>query len=164
MEYLKQLSTNDGRVYYDMLQRIEAEIFAMHNEVNGASYEDYLKWLEKMDDWAHERNLPDGYVKQVTYWLMSNETPVGYVRLRFKLTEKSREYGGSFGYAIDPLYRKKGFGSILVRQIIELAKKEKIEEFFSMVDKNNIASNRIMSKNGGFIFKENEVYNYYKFW
>ena len=103
MKYLKQLSVNDGIVYYNMLQRIEVEVFAMHNEVNGASYEEYKNWLIKMDDWANERNLPDGYVKQVTYWMMDEDIPVGYVRLRYKLTEKSREYGGSFGYAIDPI-------------------------------------------------------------
>lgn len=164
MEYLKQLSVDDGEAFYEMLQRIEAEVFAMHNEVNGASYPEYKTWLAKMDDWANERNLPEGYVKQVTYWLMADDVPVGYARLRYKLTEKSREYGGSFGYAIDPIQRKKGYGFILINKLIALAKEEGIDEFFSMVDKNNVASNKIMLKNGGYIFKENEKYNYFKFW
>lgn len=164
MVYLKQISVNDGIVFYNMLQRIEKEVFSMHNVVNGASYEDYKAWLKEMDDWAYAKNLPKGYVKQKTYWLMDSENPVGYVRLRFELNDKSREYGGSFGYAIDSKYRKQGYGTILVQNLITIAKNEKIQEFISMVDKNNTASNRIMERCGGKLFKENEVYNYYKFW
>lgn len=164
MVYLKQLSVADGNVYYDMLQRIEKEVFAMHNVVNGATYEEYKAWLSQMDDWASCRNLPNGYVKQVTYWLMDDIVPVGYVRLRYELNDNSREYGGSFGYAIDPKYRNKGYGTMLINQLIERAREEHIPEFMSMVDKNNIPSNKIMIKCGGKLFKENETYNYYKFW
>ena len=164
MVYLRQLSVGDGTIFYDMLQKIEKEVFAMHNVVNGATYDEYEAWLKEMDDWANSRNLPNGYVKQKTYWLMDSEMPVGYVRLRFELNDKSREYGGSFGYAISSEYRNKGYGTLLIQKLLEIAQEEKIEEFMSMVDKNNVASNRIMQKCGGKIFKENEIYNYYRFW
>lgn len=164
MVYLRQLSIDDGLIFYSMLQKIEKEVYAMHNVVNGATYDEYKKWLKEMDDWANERNLPNGYVKQKTYWLMDEEVPVGYVRLRFSLNQKSREYGGSFGYAIEEGSRKKGYGTTLIQELIKVAKKEGIEEFISMVDKKNIASNRIMQKCGGKLYRENEIYNYYRFW
>ena len=62
------------------------------------------------------------------------------------------------------LYRNKGYGYLLFHEIIKKARDESIDEFFSMVDKNNVPSNKIMKKNGGKVFKENEKYFYYKFW
>ena len=163
MIYLQKLSPNDGMIFYDLLQDIEGEVFSMHNEVHGKSYDFYKTWLSQMNNWDLDKDLPDGYVRQTTYWLMKGEKPIGICRLRHRLTASSRKYGGSFGYSISPKYRKRGYGNLLVQLILSEAKKLNIHEIISMVACDNIASNKIMLKNKGELFHRNEQFNYYRF-
>lgn len=163
MLYLKKLSVSDGEGFYSLLQRIERESYAMHNVVNGESYGFYKAWLSKMNDWDLEKNLPEGYVRQTTYWLMKEDEPIGICRIRYKLTDSSREYGGSFGYSIAPEHRKHGYGTLFVKLILEEMREKKINEIISMVAVDNVASNKIMLKNNGKLFRQNSEYNYYEF-
>lgn len=135
----------------------------MNNVVHGQSYSFFKDWLCKMHNWDLSKELPDGYVRQTTYWLMNNETPIGICRLRHQLTESSREYGGSFGYAISPKFRKMGYGTTLVSLILTEAQKFNINEIIAMVSRDNVASNKIMIKNKGRLVRQNQLYNFYLF-
>lgn len=160
---LKQLSINDGMDIYEMLQRIGAEENAFHNDVNGMTFEEYKQWLVKQESWAKGDSLPEGYVRQWTYWLYDNNMPVGYGKLREKLTDSSREFGGNIGYAIDSERRGKGYGSLLFSSLLDKARELGIKEIMSTVEKNNIASKIIQEKCGGVLIKENEDRWYFSF-
>lgn len=153
---LRELSVDDGMDIYEMLQRIGAEENAFHNDVNGMTFDEYKQWLVKQASWANGDSLPQGYVKQWTFWLYDNDKPVGYGKLREKLTDSSREFGGNIGYAIDSECRGKGYGYLLFSSLIEKAREIGIKEIMSTVEKNNIASKTIQEKCGGVLIKENE--------
>ena len=161
---LKDLMPSDGYDIYHMLQSIGKEENEFHNDVNGISYEEFRKWLVIQYNWAHGIDLPKGFVKQWTFWFYVEGTPVGYGKLREKLTESSRRIGGNIGYAISFPERGKGYGSILFQMLLEKAKELKIETIISTVEKNNPSSKRIQEKCGGVLFNENDERWFYRFY
>ena len=124
--------------------------------MKSASYEQYKQWIVRQLEWAKGDNLPAGYVRQWTYWLMVDNQPVGYGKLRERLTEKSRRFGGNIGFAIDPLERGHGYGYILFDLLLTEAPKKGITEVMSTVEHNNLPSKLIHEKCGGVLVEENK--------
>ena len=103
MIQLRQLSLNDGRNIYEMLQRIGRCENEFNNTANGLSFDEFSLWLKEQDSWSQGENLPDGFVPQTVFWLFDDDVPVGIGKIRHSLTEQSRSAGGNIGYATDPL-------------------------------------------------------------
>lgn len=160
---LKQLSPNDGIDIYNMLQRIGSFENAFNNEVNGMSYDHYKQWLLERDAWARGERLPKGYVKQWIYWLIVNRQPVGFGKLREKVTIESRISGGNIGYAIDPQYRGKGYGKELFGLLLKQASIMRILEVYSTIEKYNYVSKRIHELYGGQLIMEDDKRWHYIF-
>ena len=142
-----------------MLQRIGPSENGFRNEVNGMDYDRYKEWLKMQHAWSRGEQLPDGYVKQWTYWLIVDGFPVGYGKLREKVTEQSRKFGGNIGYAIDPVVRGKGYGIVLFELLLRQAKNKGIKEVFSTVEKYNYASKSIHDRafgGGNLVHEDNE--------
>lgn len=161
--FIQQLSISDGKEIFDMLQRIGPSENAFNNEVNGMSYKQYQEWLRKMDAWSRGEQLPDGYVKQWTYWLIDSDKAVGYGKLRERVTEASKKFGGNIGYAIDPLCRGKGYGNSLFELLLLEAKRKRIIEVYSTVEKFNYSSKKVHEKCGGRLINEDEIRWYFLF-
>ena len=160
---MKRKGLNDGIDVYNMLQRIGPSENAFHNDVNGMSYSDYQSWLKLQHSWSLGEQLPDGYVKQWTYWLFADDVPVGYGKLREKATEESKKLGGNIGYAIDPNARGKGYGNKLFGLLLNEAFNKHIEEVFSTVEKYNYSSKKVHEKFGGKLIDEDGVRWYFTF-
>jgi len=158
---LVELSTENDRDIYEMLQRIGPSENAFRNDVNGMSFQEYKDWLKLQAAWAQGEQLPDGYVKQWTYWLYDGDTPVGYGKLRERTTEQSLRFGGNLGMAIDPLARGKGYGNMIVQKLMEQAAVNGIKEIFSTVEKFNYPSKKIHEKMGFQLLKEDDVRWYF---
>ena len=153
---LIRLSVSDGIKFYEMLQHIGKDENAFSNPVNGMSFEEYNVWLKQQDDWSREINLPNGYVGQTCYWFIVDGIPVGIGKIRYTLTEHSRQIGGNIGYAISDKYRGKGYGTIMLKLLLEKAKEMNVKEKLLTVEKINPASRRVIEKNGGKLIDEND--------
>ena len=161
--HLQKLSSNDGEQIYRMLQDIGSCENSFSNPVHGMSCEEYKNWLVQQEDWSEGRNLPEGYVAQTIYWLMNDENiPVGIGKIRHALTEHSRKIGGNVGYAVSSEYRGHGYGTVILRLLLEEARKMKLEEIMLTVDKYNNASKRVIEANGGILFDENSERWYFR--
>lgn len=160
---LVQLSITDGRDVYDMLQSIGVEENAFTNPVKGMRYEDFVVWLVQQDHWSKEEDLPQGYVGQTIFWLYDDDTPVGIGKIRHALTEHSRQIGGNIGYAISDKYRGKGYGTIILKMLLEKAKEMNVKENLLTVEKINPASKRVIEKNGGKLINENDERWFFSF-
>ncbi|MBR3287391.1 MAG: GNAT family N-acetyltransferase [Bacteroidales bacterium] len=156
MEYLRQLSVSDGLDVYNLLQHIGEEENAFKNPVKKMSYEEFKQWLVQQEAWSRNENLPDGCVGQTCFWLIVDNIPVCFGKIRHALTSQSRLIGGNIGYAVSSLYRGKGYGTILLHKLLEKANEMKIEEKFLTVEKYNYASKRVIEKNGGKMVSEND--------
>lgn len=161
--FLIQLSPVDGESFYAMLQHIGIEENAFTNPVYGMSYEEYQEWLKQQDDWSKGENLPLGYVGQTVFWLMEEGMPIGIGKIRHSLTESSRAFGGNIGYAISSEYRGRGYGSLLLKELLKKADEMGLEEKILTVEKYNYASKKVIEHNGGRLFDENELRWYFKF-
>lgn len=153
---IKQLTPSDGEDVFNMLKRIGLEENHFQNPVHDMTYEQYLEWLIEQDNWANERSLPQGFSGQTSFWMYVQGGPVAFGKIRHTLNDNSRKIGGNIGYAVDPIHRGKGYATIFLSELISIADQMGIEEKLLTVEKYNYASKKVIEKNGGYVFKENE--------
>ena len=154
---LRKLSIDDGTDVYDMLQEIPKDENGFINGCNGRTFEDFKKWLIKSNDIAHGIRLEDWMVPQNVYWLYVDDIPIGMGKLRHYLTDKLSEDGGHGGYAIRTSYRNKGYGTLLLKLLLQEAKELNIDRFLLTIQNHNIASIKVALANGGQIEKKNDI-------
>lgn len=154
----RPLSVNDGRDVYDMLQEIPKDENGYMNGVNGRTYDEYRAWLARAEEVARMTDIVDGWmVPQSTYFLLADGRPVAVGKLRHFLTDKLREAGGHIGYAVRPGERGKGYGTILLRELIRVCGEKGIDRALITVLNDNVASIRVALKNGGVIEKVDDT-------
>lgn len=111
------------------------------------NFENYIKDLK---DLSNGIGLPEGYVPSTEWWLInSNNDILGTVRLRHELGKRNFEEGGDIGYDISPRYRRKGYGKVILKLVLEKAKELGLEKVLVTCDFDNIGSKRIIESNGG---------------
>jgi predicted acetyltransferase len=147
----RRLSPGDGMDIYDMLQEIPKDENGFMNGCNGKDYGAYQRWLTKSAAVANGQGLEAWMVPQSVYWLLIDGMPAGMGKLRHKLTDKLREEGGHGGYAVRPSCRGKGFGTLLLRLLLEEAKELRIDRLLLTVQNHNTPSLRVALANGGVI-------------
>lgn len=106
---------------------------------------------------ARGENLPEGYVSCTEYWLVDRGMYIGRASVRHRLTEKLMQIGGHIGYDIRPSERGKGYGSKILALALEKAKGLGLTRVLITSDIRNVASRRIIEKNGGVL--ENQIPN-----
>lgn len=154
---LRQLSIDDGRDIYEMLQEMPADENGFINKANGMSFEQYKEWLIGMHAESEQKGLVDGWkVPSTTYWLYVDGVPVGKGSLRHFLTDALKKAGGNIGYGIRPGYRGKGYGKLLLKFLIIEARKLGLEKVLITIHSDNIASQKVALSNGGMITEEND--------
>ena len=160
---LRQLNINDRKDVYEMLQRISNNENEFKNTANGLKPLEFKEWLIQQDAWSKGNQLPDGYVAQTIFWLYDCEQVVGIGKIRHSLNDNSRQIGGNIGYAIDPLYRGRGYATQLLILLVKKARDMGIDEILLTVEKYNPASKKVIEKAGGRLLKETEVRWYFEF-
>jgi len=143
---------------------LEAEFMAMVDEFVAAG--DYHRWgyelvieggnfgkyVRDRLDWKEGKSLPEGWVPGSTFWLIRDDKViVGTSSLRHKLTEHLRNIGGHIGFNIRPSERRKGYGTAILALTLEKAKELRLKRVLVTCDDNNIASAKIIEKNGGIL-------------
>ena len=159
---LRPITPNENQTIYDMLQGIDRRENDFTNDVKDMPYEEFPEWCKLQYEYANGRLLPAGYVPQSIYWLYIDGEPVGIGKIRWKLTETSREAGGNIGYAISRQYRGHGYGTILLKSLIDIAKSGNCPELLATVKKYNYASKRVMEKCSGELVRETDERWYYR--
>ena len=110
----------------------------------------FEKYVQKFLDYAKGKNLPDGWVTDSTLWLVKDgKTVLGRTSIRHRLTPTLEQRGGHIGYYIRPSQRQKGYGSLILALSLEKAKQIGIKRVLVTCDDDNIASVKIIEKNGG---------------
>ena len=141
---------------------LEAEFMAMVEEFVGAgehktwqyeqAIEDFGKYVQDRLDWKEGKSMPDGWVPESTFWLTRGDNViVGTSSLRHKLTKHLRNIGGHIGFNIRPSERQKGYGTAILALTLEKARQFGLRRVLVTCDDNNIASAKIIEKNGGIL-------------
>ena len=111
--------------------------------------DDFGQFVQMLRDYAEGINLPEGWVPASTYWLVRDGRVLGVSNLRHDLTEFLRHEGGHIGYSVRPTERGKDYATLMVQMVLEKAKELGLERVLITCDKDNVASARVIQKNGG---------------
>ncbi len=113
------------------------------------SEEPFEVFVGRLQDWSRGKDLKDGWVAFSTFWLVDDDRIVGKSSLRHELNEHLCNIGGHIGYVICESFRRKGYGTEILRLTLEKAKELGLERVLVTCDEDNIASAKIIEKNGG---------------
>ena len=111
-------------------------------------------------------NLESGRVPATLYWAVVGNKYVGRLDLRHKLTKHLKKFGGNIGYSVMPSERRKGYATEMLRLGLRKAKLMDIRKVLITCDENNIASRKVIEKNGGILENKIKAEGVYKlrFW
>lgn len=93
-----------------------------------------------------------------TWWFSDqNRHLLGVVNIRHRLNEYLENYGGHIGYGIRPSERGKGCATALLSLALRKAETLKLKRVLITCEKNNVASRKVIQKNGG-VLEDERVY------
>lgn len=105
----------------------------------------------KFDRYRNERDLPPDRVGEDKYWLVDDEKPqyfIGEIALRHRLNDALMQRGGHIGYGIRYSEWNHGYGTKILSLALEKAKELHISPILITCNDDNLASARVMEKNG----------------
>jgi len=102
----------------------------------------------------------DGYVPQTVLWWADGDEYLGRVNIRHTLNRGLLWRGGNIGYEIRPRARGRGHATAMLAAALPLAAALGIREARIDCDVTNVASRRVIEKNGG-VFEREERGSYF---
>jgi len=125
----------------------EGELVPFVLKIDCSDFEKFVKILNGM---ATSKKMPEGYVNCTTLWMVNdNEEIIGITNIRHKLNEQLHFYGGHIGYGVTPSMRNKGYATEMLKLAILEARKMGIQDIRMTCNSRNLASERVILKNGG---------------
>lgn len=144
-----------------MLQEIQKNDNGFHNKACGMNFAEFQKWLTK--EYAYDCGiLEDWMVPQSSYWMIEDDTPIGYGRIRHYLNDNLLENSGHIGYAVRKSQRCKGFGGQLLALLLEECRHLGLSEVQIGANADNIPSNKIIQRSGGTLIRTSNGKNFYR--
>jgi|GEM_PF-157516 len=111
--------------------------------------DDFAASVRQLEQESRGEGMPDWFVPQHTCWLVRAGRLLGEIRLRQWLTPPLENFGGHIGYVIRPSEWGKGYGTRMLALALEKARALGLPRVLLTCDDENIASARVIEKNGG---------------
>ncbi len=159
---LKELDIYGGNDIIEMINEIGPGENGYVNDGFNIDNINYPLYFETKKRIAHGIDLEEGYVPETIYWLYISGKPVGIGRLRHFLNKKLLHDGGHIGYTIRPSERGKGYGIIILRELLIKATEKNIEKVLLTPNVANLVSRKIIEKCNGKLEGINQ--NICKYW
>jgi len=134
--------------------------FEQDNAIHFALYQNcktYGQFLRKWRNFHTGRHLADHLVPASKYFLLEEGSPkiLGVIDIRHQLNEHLlNNPGGHIGYAIAPSERRKGYATEQLHLALEICHEMGISPVLITCHKENIASAKVIQKNGGVLEDE----------
>jgi len=159
---LRKINTDDALAQWEYITAQPLDENGLTNPFHGVSYDKYItEVLPEMISYENPVSMPDWFVPETFYYLWDGDCLVGEFRIRHYLTDALRKGAGHIGYSILKGFRGRGFGTAGLALTLEIAKRiVPEEEIFLRVNKDNIASQKVMLKNGAYPAGEDESHYY----
>jgi predicted acetyltransferase len=111
---------------------------------------DVRAYFKRLENYRRGR-VPEGHVPSSAFWLVDGKSYLGGGDVRHYLNDNLRKLGGNIGYAIRPAAWQKGLGTLQLSLLLKEAKKLGIAKPIITCFDGNIASYKIIEKNGGIL-------------
>jgi predicted acetyltransferase len=92
---------------------------------------------------------PAGIVPSTELWWIRGDTYLGRVSIRHWLTDRLRDSGGHIGYDLVPRERRQGHATAMLAAALGVAAGLGIESALLTCAPSNVASRRVIERNGG---------------
>lgn len=142
--------------YMEAYEEFMAEGISAYGLTNGRSCDIF----QKFENYRLERNLPSDRVGSHYLWLVDEERDyfIGEISIRHRLNDALRRIGGHIGYCVRKGEWGKGYGTKMLGMALDTVKELGITRPLITCHDSNIASARVMEKNG-FLLEDKVVVN-----
>jgi predicted acetyltransferase len=110
---------------------------------------DFESHIDEERQHIHDENIPAYRVPETIYWMADDGEFIGRLEFRHELNDHLLEIGGHIGYSIRPNRRRQGWGNHILDLGLEKAGELGMDRVLLTCDPSNIASRKIIEKNGG---------------
>ena len=125
---------------------------ALHDDArSGGALWRYLKGLRGSAPWVAPSA---GWTLQTALWWVADDEYLGRVNIRHWLTQDLLRRGGHIGYEVRPTARGRGHATAMLAAALPLAAQIGIDPAHIDCDAGNLASRRVIEKNGGRLERE----------
>ena len=157
---LRKINARDAYAQWEYTTALPTDENGLTNPYHGVSYEEYVDTvLPTLISYEHPVNMPDWFVPETYYYLWDGDRLVGEFRIRHRLTEALRVGAGHIGYSIRKDMRGHGYGTAGLKLTLGIARGIVPEdEIYLRVNKDNIASQKVMLNNGARMTGEDETH------
>lgn len=100
-------------------------------------------------DAEEEAPRPVGFVPSTTLWWVEDETYLGRIAIRHRLTPWLLDVGGHIGYDTRPSARRQGHATAMLCAALPLTHDLGIDPVLITCDEDNLGSRRVIEANGG---------------
>lgn len=115
-------------------------------------YDDLTKWLDFVAKLESKTTTPSHLSPAYAYILVDSttNTVIGMSDFRLELcNDYLRQFGGNIGYSIHPDYRKKGYGTLQLKLLLNEIKYLGFSKILVTCDADNEGSRKIIENNNG---------------
>ena len=157
---LRKINMQDALAQWEYTTALPEDENGLTNPYHGVAYDEYARAvLPKLISYEHPVDMPDWFVPETYYYLWDEDCLVGEFRIRHCLTDALRNGAGHIGYSIRNNMRGKGYGTAGLKLTLEIARGIIPEdEIYLRVNKDNVASQKVMMKNGARIIGEDDTH------
>lgn len=104
-----------------------------------------------MDVENKKHGINNDGIKEIYYFAIEDDKIIGHgsIRLNPEINKNVLIESGHIMYGVVPSKRKKGYGTKILKLLLEEARKYNLSEVIITCDENNIGSNKIILNNNG---------------
>lgn len=118
--------------------------------------DDFESYMAKTERYRRGIDIPPKFVPSSEFWLVRDRRILARISVRHRLNANLEIEGGHIGYDVRPSERRKGYGSLMLKLALEEARKLGLRRVLITCDTDNVASAKIIEKNGG-VFERHEI-------
>lgn len=111
--------------------------------------DNFESYMERIERYRKGIDIGAKFVPSSEFWLVKDRRILGRISVRHRLNAFLEIEGGHIGYDVRPSERRKGYGSLMLKLALEEARKLGLKRVLITCDTDNIASAKIIEKNGG---------------
>lgn len=119
------------------------------------------RYLARLRGAAPPGEWVDGYVPQSVHWWVAGDEYLGRLTIRHRLTPHLLYHGGNIGFEVRPSARRLGHATAMLAAALSYAAGLDIDPARVDCGVDNVASRRVIEKNGGVLDEEHSGSYFY---